>query len=160
MPYRSDHNQNEGKGAIRIRTHEHNIATTCINAKKRVQQQNDIVTTQEMRSNLSRSCSVIKVCLLYCSMHIGVPFIVASRLGVIEVTFGRPGLPYVCGSTGLSDGALDTHCAIDTESPHWLPFFLGWAPDYPVTLPDHCLLTWPALIKRSTFGTGEEPLLA
>jgi hypothetical protein len=54
-PYTSDHNQNESKGGIRIRTQEHNTATTCTIAKKRAQQQNDIVTTQEMRSNLSRT---------------------------------------------------------------------------------------------------------
>jgi hypothetical protein len=54
-PYTSDHNQNTSKGGNRIHTQEHNAATTCTNVKKRAQQQNDRVTTQEMRSNLSRT---------------------------------------------------------------------------------------------------------
>jgi hypothetical protein len=46
IPYTSDHNQIESKGGNRIRTQEHN-ATTHTNAKKRVQQQNDKVTSQK-----------------------------------------------------------------------------------------------------------------
>jgi hypothetical protein len=34
---------------------EHNTRTTHTNAKKRAQQQNDKVTTQKMRSNLSKT---------------------------------------------------------------------------------------------------------
>jgi hypothetical protein len=54
-PYTSDHNQNESKGGIRILTQEHNTATTHTNAKKKAQQQNNRVSTQEMCSNLSRT---------------------------------------------------------------------------------------------------------
>jgi hypothetical protein len=53
MSYTIDHNQNKSKGGNRMRTQEHNTAATHTNVK-RAQQQNDRVTTQEMRSNLSR----------------------------------------------------------------------------------------------------------
>jgi hypothetical protein len=64
MPYTSDHNQNESMRGNIIRTQEHNATSTHTNAKKRAQQQNNRVMTQEMCSNLSRtlwSCSVLKV---------------------------------------------------------------------------------------------------
>jgi hypothetical protein len=54
-PYTSDHNQDECKGENRIHTQVHNEVTRCTNGKKRAQQQNDRLTTQEMRSNLSRT---------------------------------------------------------------------------------------------------------
>jgi hypothetical protein len=54
-PYTSDHNQNESKVGNRIHTQEHNVATTRTNTKKRAQQQNDRVTTQEMHSSISRT---------------------------------------------------------------------------------------------------------
>jgi hypothetical protein len=55
MPYTIDHNQNKSKEGNRMRTQKHNAATTRTNVKKRAQQQNDRVTTQEMRSNISRT---------------------------------------------------------------------------------------------------------
>jgi hypothetical protein len=54
-PYMIDHNQNGSKERNRIRTQEHNKSTTHTNPKKRAQQHNDRVTTQKMRSNLSRT---------------------------------------------------------------------------------------------------------
>jgi hypothetical protein len=65
----------------------------------------------------SRSCSVLKVCLVYCSMRLGVPFIAPRSLGDVGASFGRLLLSSVCGCTGLSGGAPDSHCAMTTESP-------------------------------------------
>jgi hypothetical protein len=97
----------------------------------------------------SQSCSVLKVYFVCCSMRLRVPFIAPRGLGAIEVPFGRPWLPSVCGCIGLSGGAPDNHYATVTKSPDWLNSFLGRAPDYPVTLLERCLLTWSALIARA-----------
>jgi hypothetical protein len=59
---------------------------------------------------------MLKVCLMYCSMRLGVPFIAPRGLGAVEVPFGRPWLPSVCRCTGLSGGAPDNYCATATES--------------------------------------------
>jgi hypothetical protein len=147
-PYTNDHNQNRSKGGNRIHTQEHNAATTRTNAKKRVQWQSDRVMTQKWAQIShqhfrgvvaeSRSCNVLKVCWVYCSMRLGIPFIPPRGLGPIEVPFGRPWLPFVCWCTGLSGGALDMSG----------------------TLPDRCVLTWLSLVTRLIVGAGEEPLLA
>jgi hypothetical protein len=47
-------------------------------------------------------------------MRLGVPSIVTRGLGAVEIPFGRPWLPSVCGCTGLS-GALDNSCAMATN---------------------------------------------
>ena len=137
MPYTSYYNQNESKGGNRIHTQEHNAATTRTNAKKRAQQQNDRVTTQKMRSTLSlslslkhfrgvvvesRSCNVLKVCLVSGSIHLGVPFIAPRGLGAVEVPFGRPSLPSICGCTRLS-GAHRTMKSTRAENR-----MIGWFP--------------------------------
>jgi hypothetical protein len=99
-------------------------------------------------------------------MHLGVPFIAPRGLGAVEVSFGRTWLPSICGCTGLSGGAPDSSYITTTNH------LIGHLPsrvalDYPVahqtcqvTLPTVVVLTWPALIARSTVGTSKESLLA
>jgi hypothetical protein len=113
----------------------------------------------------SRSCSVLKVCLVCCSMCIGVPFIAPRGLGIIEVPFGRPWFPSVCGCTELFGGAPYSSCATTTKTSKWPPSFFKWAPDYPVAhrtcsvaLPTIVLLTWPTQIALLNIGVGEESL--
>jgi hypothetical protein len=116
-PYTSDHNQNKSKGGNRICTQEHNKATTHTNVKKRAQQQNNRVTTQEMCSNLSRTlwrhgrgvselwCA--QRMLGYCSMAPRRSFYSPKgprrRWSYI---WKRPSF-HVCRCTRLSDGAPD-----------------------------------------------------
>jgi hypothetical protein len=49
---------------------------------------------------MSRHCSMFKECLVYFSMHLGVPFIAPRQLGAVWVLFGRLWLPSIHGRTG------------------------------------------------------------
>jgi hypothetical protein len=54
-----DHNPNQSKGGSRVRTQEHSATTTRTNTKKRVQQQNDRVTTQKAPKSLSNTSKAL-----------------------------------------------------------------------------------------------------
>jgi hypothetical protein len=45
---------------------------------------------------------VLKECLVFSSMRLGVPFIAPRQLGAVESNSGRPSLPSVVGRTGQS----------------------------------------------------------
>jgi hypothetical protein len=44
---------------------------------------------------------------VYCSMHLGVPFIAPRQLGAVGASFGRQWLPSVRGHTGQSGAPPD-----------------------------------------------------
>jgi hypothetical protein len=48
----------------------------------------------------SRSLKMLRECLVYCSMHLGVPFIAPRQLGAVGDQFGRQFLPSVEWCTG------------------------------------------------------------
>jgi hypothetical protein len=80
---------------------------------------------------------VLKVCLVFCSMCLGVPFISPRGLGAIEVPFGRPWVPSMCVCTGLPDGARTTHVQRPLNRligllPFWVGTILFGDP------PNHC----------------------
>jgi hypothetical protein len=54
---------------------------------------------------------MLKECLVYCSMHLGVPFIAPRQLGAIGDQFGRPFLPSDAWCTGQSGAPPDSHCS-------------------------------------------------
>ena len=45
---------------------------------------------------------MLRECLMYSSMRLGVPFIAPRQLGAVESNSGRPSLPSVVGRTGQS----------------------------------------------------------
>jgi hypothetical protein len=166
--------KNRCKGGSRVRTQEHDATTTRTNAKKRAQQQSDRVTTYKIRSNLSQtfqrhghrsqSCIVLKVCLVYCSKRLVVPFYSPkrprSRWSFIWKLLAFP--VYVC--TWLSGGTLNNaHYNVPKITDWPLSFSDGhrtvrWeAPDCPL-----CHLTIGASDvsdSRSLSSTPDSPAL-
>jgi hypothetical protein len=55
---------------------------------------------------------MIKECLLYSSMRLGVPFIAPRQLGAVGNNLGRQSLPSVVWHTGQSGAPLDRHCSL------------------------------------------------
>jgi hypothetical protein len=57
------------------------------------------------------SLRMFRVCLVYSSMRLGVPFIAPRQLGAIKSNPGRQFLPSVGWRTGQSGVPLDRHCS-------------------------------------------------
>jgi hypothetical protein len=55
---------------------------------------------------------MFKVCLVFSSMRLGVPFIAPRQLGAVESNPGRQFLPFVGWRTGQSGVPPDTHCSL------------------------------------------------
>jgi hypothetical protein len=55
---------------------------------------------------------MIKECLVYSSMRLGVPFIAPRQLGAVESNPGRQFLPSVGWRTGQSGVPPDRHCSV------------------------------------------------
>jgi hypothetical protein len=58
------------------------------------------------------SLRMIKVCLVYSSMRLGVPFIAPRQLGAVGSNLGRQFLPSVGWRTGQSGAPPDRHCSL------------------------------------------------
>jgi hypothetical protein len=54
---------------------------------------------------------VLRECLVYCSMRLGVSFIAPKKLGAVGDQFGKPFLPSVEWCTGQSGPPPDSHCS-------------------------------------------------
>jgi hypothetical protein len=59
----------------------------------------------------SRCFRILKECLGFSSMRLGVPFIAPRQLGAIGGRLGRPNLPSVGWCTGQSGAPPDSHCS-------------------------------------------------
>jgi hypothetical protein len=68
----------------------------------------------------SRRLRMIRECLVYCSMHLEVPFIAPRQLGVVEVSIGRQFLPSVGWRTGQSGAPPDMNSS--SLMPDLLPY--------------------------------------
>jgi hypothetical protein len=55
--------------------------------------------------------SMLRECLVFSSMRLGVPFIAPRQLGAVGDQFGRHFLPSVEWCTGHSGAPLDSHCS-------------------------------------------------
>jgi hypothetical protein len=55
---------------------------------------------------------MIKECLVYSSMRLGVPFLAPRQLGAVESNPGRQSLPSVGWRTGQSGAPPDRHCSV------------------------------------------------
>jgi hypothetical protein len=58
------------------------------------------------------SLRMFRVCLVFSSMRLGVPFIAPRQLGAVESNPGRQFLPSVGWSTGQSGVPPDMHCSV------------------------------------------------
>jgi hypothetical protein len=110
--------------------------------------------------------SMLRECLVYCSMHLGVSFIAPRQLGVVGHQFGRQFLPSVEWCTGQSGAPPDSHCSspvlisFHTGCSRPLVLETGWRTGhYPVYIgqsgvPNRPLAraTCRALIARPTVG--------
>jgi hypothetical protein len=54
---------------------------------------------------------MLRECLVYCSMRLGVPFIAPRQLGAVGHQFGRQFLPSVEWYTGQSGAPPNNHCS-------------------------------------------------
>jgi hypothetical protein len=81
---------------------------------------NEFTTRTELKSlTKSIKCAetecgrlrMLKVCLGYSSMRLGVPFIAPRQLGAVGGILGRLILPYVGWCTGQSGAPPDSHCS-------------------------------------------------
>jgi hypothetical protein len=68
----------------------------------------------------SRHLRMIRECLVYCSMRLGVPFIAPRQLGVVEVSIGRQFLSSVGWRTGQSGAPPDMNSS--SLVPDLLPY--------------------------------------
>jgi hypothetical protein len=59
-----------------------------------------------------RSLRMFRVCLVFSSMRLGVPFIASRQLGAIESNPGRQFLPSIGWRTGQSGVPPDRHCSV------------------------------------------------
>jgi hypothetical protein len=57
---------------------------------------------------------MIEECLVFSSMHLGVPFIAPRQLGAIGSILGRQFLPSVGWRTGQSGAPPDIHCSLSS----------------------------------------------
>jgi malate/lactate dehydrogenase len=82
---------------------------------------NKFTTRTELKSlRMSIECAkmecgslrMFKVCLVYSSMRLGVPFIAPRQLGAVESNPGRQFLPSVAWRTGQSGVPPDRHCSV------------------------------------------------
>jgi hypothetical protein len=55
--------------------------------------------------------SMLRECLVFCSMRLGVPFIAPGQLGAVGDQFGRHFLSSVEWCTGQSSAPPDNHCS-------------------------------------------------
>jgi hypothetical protein len=55
---------------------------------------------------------MIKECLVYSSMCLGVPFIAPRQLGAVGNNLGRQSLPSIMWRTGQSGAPPDMHCSL------------------------------------------------
>jgi hypothetical protein len=58
------------------------------------------------------SLRMFRVCLVYSSMRLGVPFIAPRQLGAVESNPGRQFLPSIGWRTGQSGVPPDRHCSV------------------------------------------------
>jgi hypothetical protein len=95
---------------------------------------------------------MLKVCLVYSSMRLGVPFIAPRQLGAVESNPGRQFLPSVGWRTGQSGVPPDRHCSLSgadcfpnlaqptVEDLEPLVHTVRCTPDSPVPLSDRWLV--------------------
>jgi hypothetical protein len=135
---------------------------------------NEFTTRTELKS-LTRSikCAetecgrlrMLKVCLGYSSMHLGVPFIAPRQLGAVGGILGRLILPSVGWRTRQSGAPPDSHCSCPVHdflpflaqptvaTSGWLVYWTVWCtPDSPVSPVDR----WSG--PRVARGFGCRPL--
>jgi hypothetical protein len=132
-PYNIDHKRStrvrEGKqhtqDSIRI-THMHTSQDLSSKTRRR-----EFTTQTELKSltqqskcveTESRCLKMFRECLVFCSMHLGVPFIAPKQLGAIGDPIGRQFLPSVGWHTGQSSAPPDMNSTCPV--PDLLPFLV------------------------------------
>jgi hypothetical protein len=168
-PYSDDHKRN-----IEVReesnTHKTRILSTTTHTSKDLSskgQHREFTTRMELKSLTQQSkcmgaesgcLSMLRECLVFCSMCLGVPFIALRQLRAVGDQFGRPFLPSVEWCTGQSGAPPDSYCSCPVRSPSisgasdrcnsglvGAPDTIRCAPDSPVHLADRW--TWPRVAR-------------
>jgi hypothetical protein len=105
---------------------------------------------------------MLKGCLVYSSMRLGVPFIAPRQLGAVESNRGRQFLPSVAWRTGQSGTPPDTvRCGFPSlfgEADRWQPWSRWRTGQSGAPLPTVGSATCPARIARPTVGSPDSPV--
>jgi hypothetical protein len=121
-PYSDDHKRNT-EVREESNTHKTRILSTTTHTSKDLSskgQHREFTARMELKSltQLSKcvgaesGClSMLRECLVFCSMRLGVPFIAPRQLGVVGDQFGRPVLLSVEWCTGQSGAPPDNYCS-------------------------------------------------
>jgi hypothetical protein len=89
--------------------------------------------------------SMLRECLIFCSMRLGVPFIAPRQLGAVGDNLGRQFLPSVEWCTGQSGAPPDSHCSCLVHD--LLPYL-----EHPTVGP------WDRLAHQTLSGAPSRPL--
>jgi hypothetical protein len=139
-----------------------------------------VLTRTELKSlRMSNECArtkcewsrMLKVCFVYSSMHLGVPFIAPRQLGTVESIPGRQFLPSVDWRTGQSGAPPDTvwceFLSCSGAADRWrfgavgAPDTVWCTPDSPVPLQTiglatrHARIAWPTVGSADCWLTGQ-----
>jgi hypothetical protein len=127
-----------------------------------------VLTRTKLKSlRMSNECArtkcewsrMLKVCLVYSSMRLGVPFIAPRQLGAIESIPGRQFLPSVDWRTGQSGAPPDRHCSLSGAD--FFPILVQPTVEDLETLVHRTLSGapfWPLAQPRVTRGLRGRPL--
>jgi hypothetical protein len=122
----------------------------------------EVLTRTELKS-LRMSNTMLKECLVFSSMRLGVPFIAPRQLGVVESISRRQFLPSVAWRTGQSGAPPDTvwcgFLSFFGEADHWrfgavgAPDTVQCTPDSPVPPSDR----WLCHASRADYAADRWP---
>src|SRR5688500_12714898 len=105
---------------------------------------------------------MLKECLVFSSMRLGVPFITPRQLGAVESIPGRQILPSVAWRTGQSGAPPDTvRCgslSFSGEADRWHLRAVGAPDTVRCPLPTVGSATCLARIARPTVGSPDSPV--
>jgi hypothetical protein len=179
-PYNKDHGK---RTRVRVGSNTHKSAATHAH-KPRLElkmKHNEFTTRTELKS-LTRliKCAemkcgrlrMLRVCLSYFSMRLGVPFIAPRQLGAVGGNLGRLILPSVGWRTGQSGAPSDSHCSYPVRD--LLPFLAhltvadSWQLEHQTLSGAHRTVWCPLLtvgapthrtkIARPTVGSPDSPV--
>jgi hypothetical protein len=122
LPLQSfDHKKHTSKGGKTTHTRFNPQHTHAHKPRLEVKAQHMEFTTRTKLKSLTQrikcveaesGClSMLRECLVYCSMRLGVPFIAPRQLGVVGYQFGRQFLPSVEWCPEQSGAPPDNHCS-------------------------------------------------
>jgi hypothetical protein len=152
-----DHKKHKSKGGKTTHTRFNPQQTHAHKPRLELETQHREFATQMELKSLTRLIKCVEAefrclrmlreCLLYCSMRLGVPFIAPRQLGAVGDQLGRLFLPSVEWCTGQSGAPPDSHCSSPVRD--LLPYRAQ-----PTVGPWDRLAHWTVWCAHPTVGAG------